>query len=197
MPILMYYLLVKTENGMYTALILPFLYIFLAMGLEDYQDSKRIYKTSYYAIISLCFFLNLGIFVIKGATIISTKEGRDQKVLNAWISKNIKQKSNVLGSECYYYACINNNCSLRYPMANSFYSIENKPDYVMLSKTALNDIRFKRAIDIFKSDFDMDFIASFTPEVEDNILLQTLVRVGYNPDSYYSGDLYEVKLKSD
>jgi 4-amino-4-deoxy-L-arabinose transferase-like glycosyltransferase len=197
MPILMYYLLVKTDNAIYTAFILSFLYIFLAMGLEASHHSKRIYKTSFYAIVSLCFFLNLGIFVIKAATIISTKEGRNQKVLNAWIVKNINPNSNVVGSVCYYYACINNNCSLRLPHANSFYSIEKKPEYLMISKTALNDIRFKRAIEIFKSDFDLDFIASFTPEIEDNILLRTLMRVGYKTDSSYSGDLYAVKLKSD
>ena len=167
------------------------------MGLKDFHDSKRIYKTSFYAIVSLVFFLNLGIFLIKAATIISTKDGRDQKALNAWIAKNINQNSNVVGSVCYYYACINNSCSLRLPHANSFYSIEKKPEYLMISKTALDDIRFKRAIEIFKSDFDLEFIASYNPEIKDNFLLRTLVRVSYNPDSSYSGDLYAVKLKSD
>jgi hypothetical protein len=196
-PIIMYYILVKDPSGLYSAFILSFLYAFLAMGLQEYSYAKPIFKYSYYSLVILCFIVNLGIFSLKVTTVISTIEDRDQNELNDWTAKNIKENSNVVGSECYFYACIGNHCSLGLLYPDCYFSNKIKPEYLLLSHSSLNDKRIVAGLANFKSRFDLQYIDSYTPEHNDNIILRTLINMGIDVNSSYAGDLYVVKSKSN
>jgi 4-amino-4-deoxy-L-arabinose transferase-like glycosyltransferase len=197
-PIITYYFLVKTNSGLYTVFILPFIYIFLAMGLEDFSHSKGHYKYSYYAIISLCFLVNLGIFGFKVATVVSSIEDRDQKALNGWIVKNIKKNSYVVGSECYFYGCLANNNSLGLLYPDIYFSDRIKPKYLLINKSALNDERIVKGLETFKSRYDLEYVTSYIPpRNSNNFFLRFSSQMGVGIEYSYWGDLYEVKLKLD
>ncbi len=196
--IILFYLIVHSTSDTYSVLILPLYYLILGIGFNNIWKEKermRIWFYSITSIILLCLVVNLGVFSAKWLLIESSKEYRDKTLVDNWISDKIPKGAVILGSDNYYYSCLDNGCKFKsltqvYKNDKQFYSFmydDYKPEYVLYSsKEASPD-----AIKAF-SLLNLEFISHYTPEPIINWQDAVINKLGLENNNTFDGDLYRV-----
>jgi len=189
LPVILFYLIVF-DTGMYAALILPFFYLLLAIGLNSVLEYRKGLKYVYVALVGLCFIVNSGYFVLKSGTVVLFKETRDERLLNKWFQAQVPEGSRVIGSSSYYYACHANNCAFKRMCGNLSYNdlyTGFKPEYMIIN--SCEDVP-----KVFETQhkFKAEKIAHYNPRKESSNVIPQLRKFVFNITTTYEGDLYRI-----
>lgn len=122
LPILTFYIIVA-DTGAYSALIMPFWYLIIALALANCNANKKIVRVLLYSGVVATLFVNVGIFSVKAATIVGSQTERNPHQLQTWVNEHIPKNSKIVGDNRYYYACIKNNCDFQYIEGGNNHSV--------------------------------------------------------------------------
>ena len=192
-PIVVFYLIVK-DTGDYATFILPFYVILIALGMEVVYNSRNSkIKPIIYSLIGVCLFVNIGIFLLKAATVVSTLSTREWKPVDAWVAKVLKQGESVTGSDAYYYSLAKNGNSYQRPY---YIEIDNevkcitgrfRPKYLLLTDEDKEPYT-KSVIPQLK----LTKIAEYKPVKNKNFVTDFLDKHHIVVRSSYAGTLYRI-----
>ena len=196
--ILLFYLVVKSSSDTYSVMILPFYYLIIGQGIisnRGISERKRYFNALYISLFGLCLIINMGIFVAKWALIESSKEARNEKLALEWISKNIPAGSTVVGSDAYYYACIDNSCTFK--SFEQIYSSDTETMNYILNDLHADYVVFNKEESIREAILLFDLIPKekvdhYEPICSNKWLADFLIRVGLVNHSTFEGDLYRI-----
>ena len=153
-----FYLLIF-DTGIYSILILPFIYLLIVDNFPSFKfDNRFVFK-------ALLAF-NVLFFLIKGTVIFLERGQRNHEKISDFIGLNIPEGANIVGDEMYYYAAIENNSAFQYyhlyKSINGRYAYQRdvfKYEYVILSN------RFKgTVIEKLYVEDKCEIIATFKSE---------------------------------
>lgn len=119
-PVLLFYFIVK-DTGDYATIIIPFYIMIVGLGL-NVKKEKRI-TVILKGLIFICIMINMAIFTIKAATIVSTISSRNSSLADDWIASTLPKGASVTGSDAYFYSCAKNKNPFVRP-----YHLETKKD---------------------------------------------------------------------
>ena len=199
MPIPFFYLLVK-DTGAYSAMVVPFWYLAIAMAVNFVQsENSQIKKYLYplYAAIVLLFIVNSSIFALKSITIVSTIAERDPKSLEHWAKKHIPEGSRVVGDDRYYYACMQNNSDFQYmDRVNShltranYHASKYHPNYLFISNQTPSEI-----LDAYRNVFNFEEKWDYVPTNTNTKIQRFISMLPITIQSSYQGTLIKVSKK--
>lgn len=191
LSILLFYLCV-VDTGIYSALIIPFLYALLIIGWQS-TENRKIVKLM--AIVLLC--INAGTALCKFTSIGLTYNERNYRVMNAWHQEHIPAGARIAGDDVYYYVAINNQNDYQYIHRGgeikeriAYHQKSFKPHYLMIGPYTPPEV-----VEQYKSAFNIiDSLHITYPE--DTKLKQTileLLKYGQikHPMSY-EGTVYKI-----
>ena len=144
--IITYYLLVY-DTGIYSTFIIPFFTIIIAFGFSIISK-KTVLKRITFACLGLCFFVNLGMFSVRIASVVSSYDMRNPQPISEWIGTKVPAGSRLVGDFRFFYACMDNNIRFRtnykenYPSKLWWEELKTdfQPQYVMLSGENCDDM---------------------------------------------------------
>ncbi len=194
-PILFFYCFVF-DLGMYAVIILPFYFVIIALGFTAAQEYySKAFLVIAKGLMTVCLLCNIGVFTVKAAVIVTSKDERNPYSVAEWFKKNVPAGSKVAGDYTYYYAAIENGCEYRRitrektDLGLVFSDLKDnfQPDYIVLSyETAY--LYEKPEFSIFNTEL----VSSY--EMKENaITQQTQMLVQRKIASSYSGSIYKVK----
>lgn len=200
--ILLFYFVVHSTNDVYSILIMPFYFIIIGIGLQKAWEigrSKNWWYKGMLALFALCWVINLGIFGVKWMLLESSKEFRDEDLVEAWIKENVPEGSDVIGSYAYYYPCMENNCNFKSlndirkseTQAKEYLANQFHAQYIILS----TEEAIPEALMTFDYIDNKELIAHYSPVPYINWLDRLMSKIGLVNHSSYEGDLYKVIYK--
>ena len=192
-PIVLFYLIV-TDSGDYATFILPFYMILIALGMDVVYNSRnsRI-RPIFYSLIGVCLFVNIGIFSLKAATVVSTLSTREWKPVDAWVAEVLKQGESVTGSDAYYYSLAKNGNKFQRPyhvkIDNDAKCITGKfrPKYLLLT-----DEDVEPWTNYILPQLKLTKIAEYKPVKNENFITRFLDNHHIYTRSSYAGTLYRI-----
>jgi 4-amino-4-deoxy-L-arabinose transferase-like glycosyltransferase len=197
LPIISFYILIK-DTGIYSALIIPFWYLIIGVGLKRFMEEKNLsFNRLSLLFTSAILFVSVSIFLIKATVIVLNQHGRDSFLIEQWLSDKMPINSTVAGDFKYFYAVTNNNSNFQFiewgkslEERAAYHSNIKKVDYLMLSK----DLS-KEYLEAYKVHFNIEEVHHFDLETKDNIVLRKIRRIIPNVNSSYEGSLFKLSLK--
>ncbi|WP_430810979.1 MULTISPECIES: ArnT family glycosyltransferase [unclassified Carboxylicivirga] len=198
LPILSFYIVVA-DTGAYSALIMPFWYMIIGLGLTLISQRKitQVSRIGVYGMVLIIALCNTGIFTLKAATIIGSQAIRDPQPLQEWVNTHIPQNSKIVGDDRFYYACIKNQCTYQYidrvkdPATRARFHLNHfQPDYLFISGQTTQAV-----IDAYKQEFTFLESVSYVPTEESSFITTLIKRLPIPIQSSYEGTLIRVKPK--
>lgn len=204
LPIFFFYVLVL-DTGAYSAIVVPFWYLLVAMGLQYFftaeknrSHSPRLVKAIPGLLISLIFVFNTGIFVLKSITIAGTLPERNPAPLDQWLDKHLPEGDKVVGDDRYYYACIKKKCQFQYidrtesnQQRALFHKNLYRPDWLFISSQTTS-----QTIDAYKKHFIFEQEYHYTPPATNQTIQNFIDRLPMPISSSYKGTLIKVQPKN-
>ena len=192
-PVVAFYLIVK-DTGDYATFILPFYVILIALGMDVvYNSGNKKNKMIFSSLIGICLFVNVGIFSLKAATVVSTLSTREWKPVEAWVAKVLKQGESVTGSDAYYYSLAKNGNHFQRPY---YIKIDNeakcikgefRPKYLLLT-----DEDMEPWTKYILPQLKLTKIAEYKPVKNKNFVTDFLDKYNVVIRSSYAGTLYKI-----
>lgn len=193
LPIITFYIVVA-DTGAYSALIMPFWYLIIALGLTHYERNNKLEKWLLHGGIAIILFVCIGIFSLKAATIIGSQSDRNPRPLQTWVNNHIPKNSRIVGDDRYYYACIKNNCDYQYMdrvkdhATRAKYHLDNfQPDYLFISTQTPKEI-----INAYNKEFDFLESWDYIPQKGNSFFKTILNHIPIPIQSSYQGTLIRV-----
>jgi hypothetical protein len=190
-PVILFYLFV-VDTGIYSALIIPFLYALAITGWQSINNRKTV-KMMFLALL----FLNAGTALCKFTSIALTRNERNYSEMNARFQNHIPSGARIVGDDSYYYAAINNNNDYQYIKRAgeteeriAYHQQTFKPHYLMIGPYTPPDVaeEYKKAFNITDS-VQMNY-------PENSKLKQTILKIlNYGQIKHpmsYEGTIYKV-----
>lgn len=199
LPIVTFYIVV-TDTGAYSALIVPFWYLIIGLGLKQAQETKlnKVTSKSIHGAVIIIALCNIGIFTLKAATIVTSQPERDPRPLQTWVNKHIPENSKIVGDDRYYYACIKNNCDYQYidrvkdhATRARFHVTKFQPDFLFISNQTSKEV-----VDAYKKEFDFLDTKNYSPPKENSFITKILEILPITVQTSYEGTLIIVKAKN-
>lgn len=192
-PIVVFYIIVN-DTGDYATFILPFYMILIALGLEVVYNSRYSkIRLIIYSLIGVCLFVNIGIFSLKAATVVSTLSTREWKPVDTWVAKVLKQGESVTGSDAYYYSLAKNGNHFQRPyhikIDNETKCITGRfrPQYLLLT-----DEDVEPWTKYILPQLKITKIAEYKPVKNKNFVTDFLDKHHIVVRSSYAGTLYKI-----
>lgn len=199
--ILLFYLIVKSSSDTYSVMILPFYYLIIGEGLNEIfinYKKKDILQITSLTICGICFIINIGLFFTKWTLIESSKEARDERKAYEWISRSIPKGSVVVGSDVYYYTCIENECTFK-SLEQIFTTETETLDYIL--NTIHADYLLFNSEETIPEALTMcnlipkEEVGNYSPECTNDFLANLLSKIGVTNHSTFKGNLYKIIIK--
>ncbi|MCG8582953.1 MAG: hypothetical protein MI866_23750 [Bacteroidales bacterium] len=196
LPVLLYYILIS-DTGLYSAFIVGFLYCIIFSHIELLSTQRYIKRMAW-----LLIAFNAGLFCIKTSTVLLNLNERSHATIEQWISKNLNHNSKVIGSEQYYYACINNACDFQYIDRRgelkervAWHKDVYKPDYIIINQEQSAEIT-NAYLSAFTNVTPVEIDCFATSPVNDT-LINIFRKISLLTYGSYKGKLYKVDYKSE
>lgn len=191
LPVIMFYLTV-VDTGIYSALVVPFLYSLMIVAWPFVHKQKMANLA-----LTIIICLNAGTAFCKYVSIGLTCANRNYTIMDEWQRQHIPAGARIVGDEAYYYAAISNQNEYQLIQWGaelteriSYHMDTFKPHYLMIGPYTSKDVS-----DRYKSSFTIidSMTISYPSESPAKALILKLLNHGQikHPSSF-EGTVYQI-----